>query len=355
MLQAEMDLYKGQCNCAYWHGVFGGLYLANLRHGIYEHLIKAENALQKLQRGDKKYTELLLSDFDKDGSEEVILSNPYLNLYFSPNHGGTLFELDYKPADFNLSNVLTRREEAYHKKIMDAKVQGTSASHGTQSIHDIVNIKEKDIDKFLIYDTCRRSSLRDRFFQLGTSLEELKGERYTELSDGVDSPYSFYPLRKGNEAQVSLSRNAQILGKHVKLTKTVLISSGQSIINIDYEIINLSDGSLEFAYGSEFNMTLLASDAPDRYIKVYGKERMNSEGTDNNINEYKLVDEWKGFSVSFESEKECELIRYPIETVSQSESGFERNYQGTCMVMVWNLALAPQKNWKNRVSIRLES
>ena len=35
---AQEHLWKAQCNCAYWHGVFGGLYLPHLRHGIYENL-----------------------------------------------------------------------------------------------------------------------------------------------------------------------------------------------------------------------------------------------------------------------------------------------------------------------------
>ena len=35
-------LYQSQCNDAYWHGVFGGLYLPHLRSAVYEHVIKAE-------------------------------------------------------------------------------------------------------------------------------------------------------------------------------------------------------------------------------------------------------------------------------------------------------------------------
>jgi len=158
---AETALYKGQCNCAYWHGVFGGLYLSNLRNAIYENLIKAENALQELQRGDKKFTELTITDFDKDGFEDLIVSNPYLNLYFSPRMGGSLFELDYKPKEFNLLNVLTRREEAYHEKIKNAVRNGGSANNGAQSIHDRVVLKEDGMEKFLSYDNTRRASLVD--------------------------------------------------------------------------------------------------------------------------------------------------------------------------------------------------
>ncbi|MBI3753874.1 MAG: DUF1925 domain-containing protein, partial [Deltaproteobacteria bacterium] len=42
---ATSHLYTAQCNDAYWHGVFGGLYLPHLRRSVYENLIKAENLL----------------------------------------------------------------------------------------------------------------------------------------------------------------------------------------------------------------------------------------------------------------------------------------------------------------------
>ncbi len=41
---AVRALYRSQCNCAYWHGLFGGLYLNNLRHTLYSELIAAETA-----------------------------------------------------------------------------------------------------------------------------------------------------------------------------------------------------------------------------------------------------------------------------------------------------------------------
>ncbi|MCF7905038.1 MAG: DUF1925 domain-containing protein, partial [Candidatus Marinimicrobia bacterium] len=58
------DLYRSQCNCAFWHGVFGGLYLPHLRHAIYEHLLKAEEAFVK--SGGVFHG---LEDIDGDGYE----------------------------------------------------------------------------------------------------------------------------------------------------------------------------------------------------------------------------------------------------------------------------------------------
>ncbi len=42
-------LWAGQCNDPYWHGVFGGLYLPNLRLPVYRSLLDAEGQLDKLE------------------------------------------------------------------------------------------------------------------------------------------------------------------------------------------------------------------------------------------------------------------------------------------------------------------
>ena len=36
------ELYRAQCNCPYWHGLFGGLYLNYLRDAVLRHLLVAE-------------------------------------------------------------------------------------------------------------------------------------------------------------------------------------------------------------------------------------------------------------------------------------------------------------------------
>src|SRR6185436_9991512 len=43
---ARDALYRGQCNCPYWHGAFGGLYLPHLRNAIYKQLIGADSLLE---------------------------------------------------------------------------------------------------------------------------------------------------------------------------------------------------------------------------------------------------------------------------------------------------------------------
>ena len=101
-------LWAGQCNCAYWHGVFGGLYLPHLRQALYRELLSAEMQADKILVGDK--IQVVQDDFDKDGRIEILVEAPEQNLYLAPSNGGWLwFEWDLRKEGINLQNVLTRR------------------------------------------------------------------------------------------------------------------------------------------------------------------------------------------------------------------------------------------------------
>src|SRR6202022_685895 len=84
---ARRELYRAQCNCAYWHGLFGGLYLNYLRDAVYHHLIEAElHAERVLGVGDKP--SVVEADIDVDLQNEVILQNGEAVVYVKPDLGG---------------------------------------------------------------------------------------------------------------------------------------------------------------------------------------------------------------------------------------------------------------------------
>ncbi|MCZ9966969.1 DUF1925 domain-containing protein [Brachyspira hyodysenteriae] len=79
--EALSYLLKGQCNCPYWHGTFGGLYLNNLRHATYANLIKATSISLEKVYGRKYFLSHSL-DFDMDGREEIMISCENAGLVF---------------------------------------------------------------------------------------------------------------------------------------------------------------------------------------------------------------------------------------------------------------------------------
>ena len=116
---AKRCLYRGQCNCSFWHGAFGGLYLPHLRNAVYSCLIEADGILEQIVRGtEEQWVDVTTGDFNLDARQDVRLSNHRMVAYFSPASGGHLYELDLRPCQVNLLATLNRRPEAYHQRIL---------------------------------------------------------------------------------------------------------------------------------------------------------------------------------------------------------------------------------------------
>jgi len=290
---AKQSMWKGQCGDAYWRG----LSLRHLRHAVYENLIAAENEADKVARGDQKFIEVRAVDFDKDGSDEILVSNNLLNCYFSPSRGGCLFELDYKPANFNLSDG--------------------------------------------------RLSLQDHFMPVNAQLSDLMNVKYKELGDFVTGPFTVMVKKTGSEIELKLKRKGGVhTGEKVlpvEILKTVSILKGQSLININYEITNLSPFLLDAAFGVEFNFSMLAGDAEPA-----------GAGELEGCSSLKIVDEQKGFSVSLETGCLDRIWRFPIETVSRSEARLETVYQSSLVFPNKRIILEPGAKWANSLKLLIE-
>src|SRR5205814_10162374 len=101
---------RAQCNGAYWHGGFGGLYLPQLRNAIWRNLALAE---AELRRGEGLVVERL--DFDGDGAEELWIHSGAFSALVSPERGGVIEEYTVFEHGINYADVLTRRREVYHE------------------------------------------------------------------------------------------------------------------------------------------------------------------------------------------------------------------------------------------------
>jgi hypothetical protein len=151
-------LWSAQSNDPYWHGLFGGVYLFNSRCANYAGLLAAENAVSDHEAP----LTLTRHDFNLDGFEDVTINGWPLNTFWSPAHGGALFELDYRPAYYNLTNVMTRRREAYHAELVEAAADHTlitplSPYQEPEGSHSkAVRAKEAGLEHLLIYDWHRQ-------------------------------------------------------------------------------------------------------------------------------------------------------------------------------------------------------
>jgi hypothetical protein len=107
---ARRAIGRAQCNDAYWHGVFGGLYLPHLRAAIWRELARAEG---ELRRGEPLAWEEC--DLDHDGAAELWIYSAAFSALVSPARGAALEELTQFNEPGNYADTLTRRPEAYHE------------------------------------------------------------------------------------------------------------------------------------------------------------------------------------------------------------------------------------------------
>ncbi|MDH4161516.1 MAG: DUF1926 domain-containing protein [Nitrospirota bacterium] len=362
-------LYQGQCNDAYWHGVFGGLYLPHLRTAVYEHLIRAEyladkarktlgpvlraKAQQQRKRESDGWLDIEQGDFDRDGSDEVMLNSELLNVLVDPAEGGRITELDWKPLSFNLMNTLTRRPEGYHDKIALAG-KGTT---GVKTIHDRVVVKEEGLQHHLHYDWYTRASLIDHFLETGVDLQSFMRSEYYEAGDFVLGSYEATTRKQRSVALVVLEREGSAAGISIKLRKTLFLRAGAAEVIIRYEIANQDRSELNTTFGCEFNFSLLAGNAHDRYYEIPGhmleKRNLASIGETNNVSSLSLVDEWLKLTVGLSFSRPAVLWRAPVETVSQSEAGFERVYQSSLVMPLWKISLRPGGIWDAEIRVSL--
>jgi len=351
--RAQDELFRGQCNDAYWHGVFGGLYLPHLRSAIYHHLIGAERIADHALHAGGEWIEARTVDFDSDGAEEILVHSPQQNLYFHPGQGGSLFELDYKPLAFNLLDTLARRKESYHHKLTDPPASSPDGE-GVASIHDRVVVKEQGLDRLLNYDWHRRISLLDHFPEEGTTLEAFSQGRYQELGDFITGDYQHRIRRGRGKLTLALLREGHLWlpGGQLPLTvsKKITLPAGGAWMEVRYQLETPDPEGLSAWFGVEFNYALLAGSAPDRYYLVDGVRpgdpRPVSMGETAEVSRFGLRDEYLGLDIELVVNRPAALWRFPIETVSQSESGFERIYQSSVVFPHWKVNLKPGERWE---------
>ncbi len=264
--EAEKLLHQSQCNCAYWHGVFGGLYLGHLRTAIYEKAIEADRVLDAILKDGRGWIDISEEDFDADSYPEVLLANSRMSLFFDPGDGGSLFEADYKPKPFNFCNTLTRREEAYHAALRSGAVQVGDDVGGDKSIHDIVRAKEQGLEKYLVYDSLRRASLRDRFLDKTVTPQDLWQNTAPEMGDFQGGAYDY----EVGADSLSMWREGRVgfdPGQPILVRKCVRVAPDASRFDIRYDIAHRGDAPIDALFGVEFAINLLSGDAPDKYYR----------------------------------------------------------------------------------------
>ena len=359
--EALAHLWQAQCNCAYWHGLFGGIYLFHIRGANYRHLINAERIAEQAQLGTD-WVSATLTDFDVDGAEELILSNAVQWLCFDLQRGGMLVEWDFRLAPYNLLNTISRYPEAYHQTLTQAAKKGhillANEDDELQNAHERgVLVKELGLEKRIFYDWYRRGALIDRFFSPELTLDDFVQLPPQEVDALVNQPYSAQ-IEEGADGVTAVLQCTGLLD----LTKRVQLNAGNAQLGVTYQLHNSSTQPIHTRFGVENNFGLEGGQDPLTFFEGLADSAGNQQfpanaGISQNISQFALVSQIS--TVHTRIEVDCSMPAtvwfYPFETITNSEGGYEANYQGSAVMLHWDVKMPAKSSWQLTIQFNLSA
>ncbi|HTH94276.1 MAG TPA: alpha-amylase/4-alpha-glucanotransferase domain-containing protein [Rhodocyclaceae bacterium] len=288
-------LHRAQANDAYWHGLFGGLYLPHLRRAIWNNLLALEARLTPREA-------LSIADLDHNGCREVFLADEKLLAVIRQDSDAALVELSSYILTQNFGDTLRRYEEGYHARIVDAASapgntpHGEHAGDGIVSAHDRIAFKDKITATDVVPDIRPRGLFVDLWNDVAPSYSHTDADARTYSATG--------------------------LSKHYRIDKGVLtvtyIASNDGVLQVELNLAmpscdgfagryRLSDGRVPCGFGQALDLQ--------------------------EANQLALVDGVLGGRLILNASRPVAIFGRPHFTVSQSEAGFEKIMQAATLTL----------------------
>jgi alpha-amylase/alpha-mannosidase (GH57 family) len=300
-------LYRAQANDAYWHGLFGGLYLPHLRRSVFNSLIRLEQQLDQVAPRPA----LQRQDLDFDGVEELLWHNTALQLGIRLDGFAAVHELSSYLTQQNFGDTLSQVEEAYFDKYRQAIQQPNQQTQGVASAHDRVNLKQQLSCADLEPDQTPRAVWLDA----------------TEPGLWLDQ----YRLQHANDQHLSF--NARLPDRDGSVSKQ--FSFDGAAVNVIYQF----HGEPPASWLTRLELAMPSCDGyAGRYILADGEipcgfgQRLQRE----HCAELCLDDGVLGGQVRLQIDPPAQLQAEPHFTVSQSEAGLEKIMQSASVQLLWH-------------------
>jgi len=212
------------------------------------------------------------------------------------------------------------------------------------SIHDRRGGSDVGLSDLLIYDAYRRASLVDHVLDSKSTLSDFSKGMVEEIGDFLEGPYEGRVGPSDEGVKAVLTRKGSIRGAgsfSLAITKKVHVPRRGRRVVFEYRLSNVSNGSLRFLFGSELNLGL--KDA-----------HLNRPGEVHGMRQFSLLDPHVPLRAGWTFRRAARIWYFPVETVSDSEQGMERTYQGLSLTFLWLVTLPPGRSWVSGWEMTLE-
>lgn len=352
------DLHLAQCNCGYWHGVFGGIYLPHLRQALAGRLVSArktveyyfaaflaEAAKERPDYAAKKHldwlragffrdeyatadladalytygTERLLAgrvvppppalaeaDFDFDGQPELSLRGEAADLYVDPAEGGAVFSFDIKSKNFDLCLAMSRYAEEYHRDYAG-------------------RVGDPPREAPLAVDPFRRASFRDRFLVSPTAADLALG-RFTEAGDFADGAYETV---ERSPTSILLRRSGRVAGPGgtVPLVAQKRISLEGATVTVEF-VLRCDAPPPGLFHVPSVHLGILSCEHARRVRSGEDARGLREPSEFAGDRPVAVEDDWLGLAAELSCPGAERILHVPIFSISRNFDRFEAIYQG---------------------------
>lgn len=392
---ARAALMRAQGAACYHGGIGGGLLRPEVRNLAWKDVLRAEQTLRGLL-GETGKLHHEVADHDCDGQREVLVQTPYFSVVIRPAVGGAISEIGYWDLG-NLLNTLTRREEVWHDELIfdpalpmliedeeestdevtdrgqERTLTHTSGSSEPEvtsgAFHSLTGSSsgrpplpplEADLDRLLFVDRYRRAAFQEHFLGGQTTLENLRRGQHPELGDFLDAAWQLIDVDDdGEEAHVKVAREGVCLDgdrqQLVRVAKSYRLYRDRPCIDVGWEITNRLSEPFRARFAVEINLGLDGV-LIDRYLEIPGRGvfPLDHVFEEPEVMQIHWVMRDLGKRVRLQWASPAGLYHYPVMLPVRTRLGYRSGFQGTCLVLAWDLSLwGGEKIWQE-VSLEIE-
>jgi len=219
----------------------------------------------------------------------------------------------------------------------------------------MVVAKEEGLNEYLHYDWYRRGSLIDHVMGSDVTLESFYRGKYFEPGDFVKEPYRGIIGKEKKAIRLSMERGGHYWqgekGLPLAVRKDVVLPQGEGPVTVDYVLEGTIDGLFDF--GVEWNFSLLGTGG-ERFLEAGStKYPLTTKDVLGQADGLRLYDPYQNVEILLEWDRPAGIWTFPVEIVSLSENGFERNYQSTMVMPVWAVDLSGG-SWRMSMKLHIK-